>query len=347
MAGVKIGSGSCSDSRRPAGSSIPQTAPVRLVVLPARAGDVAAHDALHRHHLEPLDEHRAAAVLLGHVGVGDEVVRADVAGAVEPERGQAGEHLALVRDRRRVDHVVGGDAVGGDQQQAVVARGVDVADLPLGDERGGFAHAARLTSGEVDSMCAVRAPSRDPAICVRTRIDADWQRTGPGPFIHGRPEIQVPAGAPRAGPRRVFHDRCVRPSGAVGVLRRHDGRLDRAVRGRTGRLAHGSRSGQSRRRRPAPARHDSHRRGPLRDGRRLRAAVRCGRRRPAHGQGARAGRRQRRSSFDRRAPGGPQRLCHRSPLRQGPPVHDRPRTACSCPRILRRCSGCRRRAGWP
>ena len=174
-------------------------------------------------------------------------------------------------------------------------------------------------------MCAVRAPSRDPAICVRTRIDADWQRTGPGPFTHGRPEIQVPAGAPRAGPRRVFHDRCVRPSGAVCVLRRHDGRLDRAVRGRTGRLAHGSRSGQRRRRRPAPARDDSHRRGPLRDGRRLRAAVRCGRRRPAHGQGARAGRRQRRSSFDRRAPGGPQRLRHRSPLRQGPPVHDRPR----------------------
>ena len=66
-------------------------------------------------------------------------------GAVEPERRQPGEHLALVRDRRRMDHVVGGDAVGGDQQQAVLAHGVDVADLALGEqveslERGGFAH---------------------------------------------------------------------------------------------------------------------------------------------------------------------------------------------------------------
>ena len=174
-------------------------------------------------------------------------------------------------------------------------------------------------------MCAVRAPSRDSAICVRTRIDADWQRTGPGPFAHGRPEIQVPAGAPRAGPRRVLNDRCVRPSGAVCVLRRHDGRLDRAVRGRAGRLAHGSRSGQRRRRRPAPARDDSHRRGPLRDGRRLGAPVRRGRRRPSHGQDARPGGRQRRPALDRGAPGGPQRLRHRSPLRQGPPVHDRAR----------------------
>ena len=88
-----------------------------LVVLPARAGDVAAHHALHRHHLEPLDQHRAAAVLLGHVRVRDQVVGADVGRPVEPEGGQAGEHLALVGDRRRVHHVVGGDAVGRDQSR--------------------------------------------------------------------------------------------------------------------------------------------------------------------------------------------------------------------------------------
>ena len=59
------------------------------------------------------------------------MVRADVAGALEPEGGQPGEHLALVGDRRGVHHVVGRDAVGGDQQQAVVADRVDVPDLAL------------------------------------------------------------------------------------------------------------------------------------------------------------------------------------------------------------------------
>src|SRR3954449_6053070 len=84
VAGVKIGSGSCSDSWSPDGSSIPQTAPLGLlsfhpgpleprrqldpaararglVVLPAGPRDVAAHDALDREHLEPLHEQRAAA----------------------------------------------------------------------------------------------------------------------------------------------------------------------------------------------------------------------------------------------------------------------------------------------
>ena len=42
--GVKIGSGSRSLSRRPAGSAMPQTAPVRQVLLPAGAREVAADD---------------------------------------------------------------------------------------------------------------------------------------------------------------------------------------------------------------------------------------------------------------------------------------------------------------
>ena len=57
--GVKIGIGSFSDSRSPGGSSMPETLPV-AVVLPARAGDVPAHDALDRQHLQLLHGHRAA-----------------------------------------------------------------------------------------------------------------------------------------------------------------------------------------------------------------------------------------------------------------------------------------------
>src|SRR3712207_7842336 len=42
-----------------------------------------------------------------------------VPGQPEPQDGEAGEDLALVGDRRRMDHVVGGDAVGGDHQQVL------------------------------------------------------------------------------------------------------------------------------------------------------------------------------------------------------------------------------------
>src|SRR3712207_8849455 len=38
---------------------------------------------------------------------------------VEPQHRQPGEDLPLVGDRRRVDRVIGGNAVGGDHQQVV------------------------------------------------------------------------------------------------------------------------------------------------------------------------------------------------------------------------------------
>jgi hypothetical protein len=41
-----------------------------------------------------------------------------------------------------VNHVVGRDSVGGDQQQAILAHGVDVSDLSAGEmgQSGGIAH---------------------------------------------------------------------------------------------------------------------------------------------------------------------------------------------------------------
>ena len=51
---------------QPGGQLDPGDGAGGLVVLPARAGDVAAHDALDREHLEPLDAQRAAAQLGGH-----------------------------------------------------------------------------------------------------------------------------------------------------------------------------------------------------------------------------------------------------------------------------------------
>ena len=133
-----------------------------LVVLPARAGDVPAHDALDREHLEALDEHRATADLLGHpFGVGDDVVRHDVAGPVEPEGRDAGQDLALSGDGRGVDRVVGGDAIRRHHQQSV-ALVVDLADLArrkqlVALERGGCAHGSNIDRGEV-----VTAGARTP-----------------------------------------------------------------------------------------------------------------------------------------------------------------------------------------
>src|SRR6185295_6121210 len=95
------------------------------------------------------DQHRAAAELLGQVRERDQVVRAHAARALEPEVGETGEHLALVRDRRGVDHVVGGYAVGGDEQQPILTDRVDIPHLPAGDvlKSGGFAHWPDVTKG--------------------------------------------------------------------------------------------------------------------------------------------------------------------------------------------------------
>jgi hypothetical protein len=64
----------------------------------------------------------------GRVDAG-EVVGDDVPGALEPEIGHAGEHLALAGNRGGQHHVEGGQAIGGQEQHLAVVEGVDVAHL--------------------------------------------------------------------------------------------------------------------------------------------------------------------------------------------------------------------------
>jgi hypothetical protein len=67
---------------------------------------------------------------LGQVAVG-QMVGDLVVELAEPEVGNPGQDLALARDRVGQHHVEGRQAIGGDDQQALVIDGVDVADLAL------------------------------------------------------------------------------------------------------------------------------------------------------------------------------------------------------------------------
>ena len=111
----------------------------RDIVFPARARQVASGDAFHRQRLGAGDEHRPAlqqigrsprfARIRGRRGR-QEVIGHDRLHALEPERRNLGEHLALVGNARAEHIVERGDAVGGDDQQAI-AELVDIADLTL------------------------------------------------------------------------------------------------------------------------------------------------------------------------------------------------------------------------
>ena len=103
---------------------LPCIVPVGLVLLPRRAGEAAADDALDRRASRPAAEHHPPGQLgvlglgraVGEVG-GDQVVAEHVAEVLDPEGGHGREHPALVRDRLGHDDVEGGQPVGGDHQQ--------------------------------------------------------------------------------------------------------------------------------------------------------------------------------------------------------------------------------------
>ncbi|OIQ70276.1 hypothetical protein GALL_481110 [mine drainage metagenome] len=68
------------------------------------------------------------------VGVGaDHVMRHNAFKLIEPPGADLGQHRALHRDGLGHDHVESADAVGGEQQHAVVADGIDVANLAAPD----------------------------------------------------------------------------------------------------------------------------------------------------------------------------------------------------------------------
>src|SRR3990170_3158184 len=162
------------------------------VVLPPRAGEIPAHHALDREHVEFPADHRPA------VGAElEEMVGDDLACPSEPERREPGEHLPLVRDRRRQDDVEGRDPVAGDELEAPVAELEDLPYLPARDMNRLRGHAltssVSATSGrrraKTTSTYLVNAPrskisprSTRPAISVSARTRSRKSR----PSSHAR-----------------------------------------------------------------------------------------------------------------------------------------------------------------
>ena len=151
-----------------------------LVLLPAAAREVAAHDALDGEHVERAAQRRAIRDLGGDVGqverlepvveVMREVVR-HLGKLVEPPAGELGEHLALARDRGLEHLVVGAHPVARDDEhdrreptdrrstsrrRRAVCRHVQVAHLARVDVRSSRHSSARV--GHDDSSTPRREP---------------------------------------------------------------------------------------------------------------------------------------------------------------------------------------------
>ena len=112
-----------------------------FVFLPSGSRNVASHHAFHGKHFRPGHDHGAATELIGIllqrcrvlVDIGsNQVVRNQVTKQIEPEKRNLCKHPALVRDAGGQDVIEGGDAVGGDEQQALPVQDVHVAHFAAG-----------------------------------------------------------------------------------------------------------------------------------------------------------------------------------------------------------------------
>lgn len=138
-----------------------------LVFLPAGADDVATHDGFDSDGFETFGNDRTAfdqRQLGGGHDVFDlvtgEVVGHHASQLVEPEVGDGGEDLALLRNRLFEDDVECRQTIGGHHQHALVVDFVEVADLARVDllqaQGGGCAHVGISVSGK--RVCRERHP---------------------------------------------------------------------------------------------------------------------------------------------------------------------------------------------
>src|SRR5439155_21080393 len=115
------------------------------VFFPRRAGEIAADHAFDRKYFGAPAQHRASgdggAMIAQRRDLGDDglsvgadhVMRHHALEPLEPPGADLGQHRALHRNGFGHHDVEGADAVGGHEQQAVVADGIDIADLAAPD----------------------------------------------------------------------------------------------------------------------------------------------------------------------------------------------------------------------
>ena len=133
-----MGCGKASDSRNPAGNSMPQTFARRFIFLPGRSRDVTPDHTFYRKHLRPLHHHRSAmqlvSILLQVLRVTahirrDEVVGNNVRKKVEPEQRDLAQHASLMRNAGAKHIIEGRNSVCGHEQQLFAVEFVDVANF--------------------------------------------------------------------------------------------------------------------------------------------------------------------------------------------------------------------------
>ena len=167
------------------------------VVLPSRAGEIAAHDELDRKHLEPATGHGATVC-----PEREQVVLHDRARAGEPERRQAREDTTLVRDRRRQDDVERRDAVARGQHERLVVESVDLADLPAREMRGRLAHA------DTPSGTGVRRRSKTTSTCCVYAPRSNTSPTFTRAEISGSPRTRLRKSSPSSHARMACRCTC-------------------------------------------------------------------------------------------------------------------------------------------
>ena len=143
MAGVKIGSGSLSDSRNPAGSLIPQTEPLFLYsfhpdpeIYPRTTHSMVTMSAQTTSIERPRNWSAYFCSSAGYCAMsavarwlGDDVLE-----KLKPEQRQLRQYASLFRDAGGQHVIESRDAVGGHEQQVIGIDLVDVADFSAGVE---------------------------------------------------------------------------------------------------------------------------------------------------------------------------------------------------------------------
>ena len=181
----EIGSGSRSPSRRPGGSAMPQTAPVALVVQPARAGQVAAGDSLDGQHLQRCCRAwpgRATADGIAGSSTASRWLATRSASWPNHHTRHRGQDAALVRNLGRQHMVKGRDPVAGHHQQPPVRQEYRSRTLPRYTwARSGKVASATRAAGRFGAPGAGRAvmtniqsgrPQRSAPPAGRVRKDA-------------------------------------------------------------------------------------------------------------------------------------------------------------------------------